>query len=299
MRDTIKPNIPGFISAILSHWVSLMSGGVAVVGLGLWERFAGYAIPRYTYLIIILMFIVLACFLAWKDARVEMRIFRVEAEKEQSLLQSQLDIKEIQLKSAVREQERLSQEQEEAKSNIAYLRSIIEPKLEIMFEEKEPYVEYVQERGRIGRNGFWKIYRVGVKNLSGDELYSVSVELENYEARNFENVPFRVMHNVSPPYRESFSMRPLRSEYVDIVMRAIEAEKGSGHKATLLCFTRSFGLANNIGLSKPVPLNIIASAAGAQPCRRRFTLYIDEKDQLQMKPADDELASDGGEAPSS
>ncbi len=292
MSDPIKPNLPNFIRAVLSHWVGLMSGGVIIVALGIWERVAKQNVPLYLYLIITLLFIVLACFLAWKDAHNEMRVMQAVAEKDQAILKSQVEIKDIQLKYATSDQEKLSQEHEEAKEYIAQLEERLAPKLDILFEEKIPYVEYVQERGRIGRGGYWKVYRVGVKNISEDELFGISVEIENFETqhRTYENIPLRMMYDVGlrGTARERFSLRPERTQYVDVVMREMHPEQGRDFKSTVMCFTKQFEITNDIGLMEPITLNLVASANGAKPCRKQFVVYVDDEDQLQMKPSGDE-----------
>lgn len=291
MSEPVKPSLHNFIRAVLSHWVGLMSGGVVIVALGVWERVAKQNVPLYLYLIITLLFVVLACFLAWKDAHNEMRVMQAVAEKDQAILKSQMEIKDIQLKYAANDQGKLSQENEEAKEYIAHLEERLAPKLDILFEEKIPYVEYVQERGRIGRGGYWKVYRIGVKNMSEDELYGVSVEIENFEMqrRTYESIPLRMMHDVGPRVtpRESFSLRPDRAQYVDVVMREMHPEQGREYKSTVMCFTKEFEITNNIGLAEPITLNLVASAKGAKPCRKQFVIYVDEQDQLQMKSKED------------
>lgn len=53
--------------AVLGQWVALMSGGIIIVLLALWERYKGYPIPRKFYLMIFAFFIPFAFFLAWRD----------------------------------------------------------------------------------------------------------------------------------------------------------------------------------------------------------------------------------------
>ena len=47
-----------------------------------------------------------------------------------------------------------------------YYRGKLTAKLELVFDDKMPFVEYVQERGRVGKSGCWKVFRVGVKNVA-------------------------------------------------------------------------------------------------------------------------------------
>ena len=56
-----------FLRAVLGHWVALMSGGIITVTLAVWERYKGYDVPGKLYAAIILFFVFLAGFLAWRD----------------------------------------------------------------------------------------------------------------------------------------------------------------------------------------------------------------------------------------
>jgi hypothetical protein len=196
-----------------------------------------------------------------------------------------------------KENERLKEEEKSAESYVEYLKSQLAPKLELLYEDQIPFVEYVQERGRIGKNGYWKVFRVGVKNLSEDQLHGVTVELEHFETakRTFENVPLRLMYDVGEvihrqqiydaPQRAEFSVRPGRTAYVDVVMREMHPAQGRNSKDTILCFTKTFNFVSGIGLMEPLTVTVIASAVGAKPERKEFTIYIDDEDQLQMKAA--------------
>jgi hypothetical protein len=211
-----------------------------------------------------------------------------------------------------KENERLKNEEKSAENYVAYLESRLAPRLELLFEDKTPFVEYVQERGRIGKNGYWKVFRVGVKNTSEDQLRGVTVELEHFETlrRTFESVPLRRMYDVGEviqreqiydaPQQAQFSVRPGRTAYVDVVMREMHPAQGTNHKDTILCFTKTFNFVNSIGLMEPLTVTVIASADGAQPERKQFIIYIDDEDQLQMKEADQAASSQNvGSIPSS
>lgn len=64
-----------------------MSGGIITISIGLFDRFSGASIPYIVYIGIILLFVFVACFLAWIDARQEMdRLSSEVAKKEQELL---------------------------------------------------------------------------------------------------------------------------------------------------------------------------------------------------------------------
>ena len=56
-----------FLRAVKEHWLTLMSGGVITVALGIVERLSGKNVPLWAYAIIVLAFVVLACYLAFRD----------------------------------------------------------------------------------------------------------------------------------------------------------------------------------------------------------------------------------------
>jgi len=61
-------NFTGFLHAIAKHWVALMSGGAAVVILGLFERFSGKDVPLWAYAFVTIGFVIIAAYLTWRDA---------------------------------------------------------------------------------------------------------------------------------------------------------------------------------------------------------------------------------------
>ena len=60
-------NAVAFLRAVKEHWLTLMSGGVITVALGIIERLSGKNVPLWAYAIIVLAFVVLACYLAFRD----------------------------------------------------------------------------------------------------------------------------------------------------------------------------------------------------------------------------------------
>jgi hypothetical protein len=61
-----------FGRAMLSHWLTLMSGGVIIVVLGIIERATGRNISWSIYIALICALIVIASFLAWQDKHREL-----------------------------------------------------------------------------------------------------------------------------------------------------------------------------------------------------------------------------------
>lgn len=58
-----------FIVAVATHWGALMSGGLIMVTLSLYERFSRRDVPFWLYLSVIAFFLFLACYFEWKKER--------------------------------------------------------------------------------------------------------------------------------------------------------------------------------------------------------------------------------------
>lgn len=89
--DSLKPSVRNFARAAGSHWVALMSGGIVTVMMGVSERVIGRNVPLNAYLIVILLFVILACYLAWRDERNASLTKQAESEKVIAELHGQLD----------------------------------------------------------------------------------------------------------------------------------------------------------------------------------------------------------------
>jgi len=62
-------SVGAFLWAVKDHWLTLMSGGIITVLLGVFERFSGKNVPLWVYVSILIFFAFLACYLAWRDAQ--------------------------------------------------------------------------------------------------------------------------------------------------------------------------------------------------------------------------------------
>src|SRR5215217_6177665 len=62
-------NALAFLRALKGHWLTLMSGGVITVALGIFERLSGKNLPLWVYAVIVLSFVVIASYLAFRDER--------------------------------------------------------------------------------------------------------------------------------------------------------------------------------------------------------------------------------------
>ncbi len=60
-------NIRSFLLTVLNHWVALMSGGIILVMLTLWERHSSRNVPSWFFWGIVVLMIFLAFYLAWRD----------------------------------------------------------------------------------------------------------------------------------------------------------------------------------------------------------------------------------------
>jgi len=65
-----------------------MSGGIITVALGMYGYLSGQSVPRWIYIPILVFFVVLACYLAWKDSQIELGKFgNKEARKRAFLIE--------------------------------------------------------------------------------------------------------------------------------------------------------------------------------------------------------------------
>jgi hypothetical protein len=90
---TLNSTFKGFLKAVGKHWVTLMGGGIGVVALGLFERFSGKIIPLWAYISILVFFVFVASYLAWRDERA-INIEAAQALK-QSLPKITIEIAEV------------------------------------------------------------------------------------------------------------------------------------------------------------------------------------------------------------
>ena len=59
-----------FLAAVFSQWLVLMGGAALITILGILERFRGKDVSVRLYLGIMALFVLYACFLAWRDERI-------------------------------------------------------------------------------------------------------------------------------------------------------------------------------------------------------------------------------------
>ncbi len=65
-------NVLAFIRAVLHHWLTLMSGGLITVALGIFNYLSPWPAPKWVYGVIMVLFVVMACYLAWRDAQIKL-----------------------------------------------------------------------------------------------------------------------------------------------------------------------------------------------------------------------------------
>lgn len=63
-----RTSLGAFLQAVGKHWLTLMSGGFITVALGLYERWSQTNVPIWAYAVIVVAFMLSACYLAWRDA---------------------------------------------------------------------------------------------------------------------------------------------------------------------------------------------------------------------------------------
>ncbi len=93
------PTFSVFCRAVAHHWGAIMSGFGLTLLTFLFEKISGSDIPYPVYVGIFVVFVFIACYLAWIDARQDMHRSSVEiSEKNQELLDAQELIKSKQKK---------------------------------------------------------------------------------------------------------------------------------------------------------------------------------------------------------
>jgi len=60
-------SLPQYLLALVDHWAALMTGGILIAILALFERARGQAVSWRAYLLIAVVCFFVASFLAWKD----------------------------------------------------------------------------------------------------------------------------------------------------------------------------------------------------------------------------------------
>lgn len=65
-----------FIRAVFTHWLTLMSGCLLIVLVGIFEHVTAASVPWAAYAVLVGMLAVAACFLAWRDKQRELEHVR-------------------------------------------------------------------------------------------------------------------------------------------------------------------------------------------------------------------------------
>lgn len=116
-----------FVRAIFSHWLTLMSGGVIIVAVGIYERVAGGNVPWSIYLSLICALIVIASFLAWRDKSHEVNRLKQELANEREPIRREFDAIRLRLLTSTLAPE-IAQELGNLKALILSRRELLERK---------------------------------------------------------------------------------------------------------------------------------------------------------------------------
>jgi hypothetical protein len=79
-------HVSDFVRAVSKHWVAVMSGGVVVVVLQLIERVFGKNVPIWLYGAVVLLLVLYAAYLVWRDERTSLLSANVLWNRERSTL---------------------------------------------------------------------------------------------------------------------------------------------------------------------------------------------------------------------
>lgn len=116
-----------FVRAIFSQWLTLMSGGVIIVAVGIYERVAGGNVSWSIYLSLICALVVIASFLAWRDRNHEVSELRQELAKEREPIRREFDAIRLRLLTTTLAPE-ITQELRNLKALILSRRELLERK---------------------------------------------------------------------------------------------------------------------------------------------------------------------------
>jgi hypothetical protein len=64
--------IGDFLRSLKNHWIALMGGGALVVLVGFSERVTGLIAPRWLFVTVVILLVVYASYLVWKDERIKL-----------------------------------------------------------------------------------------------------------------------------------------------------------------------------------------------------------------------------------
>lgn len=80
-----------FVRAIFSHWLTLMSGGLIIVAVGIYERATSRNVSWSIYVALICVLIVVSSFLAWRDKSHEIDELKQELANEREPIRREFD----------------------------------------------------------------------------------------------------------------------------------------------------------------------------------------------------------------
>lgn len=242
-------------------------------------------------------------------------VLRVIAERdaayanEKSKLESDIQVKDAQLEQERKAaEERLTAETSELKEAVEYLEERLTPKVEILFNDKPPYIEFQHLNiSRPGRNSeilYFRIWRIGVRNIGDSNVYELQAVLScRCEHKSLENIPLRTRHNPTPPFRQHFSLSssPDNIEYINVVMRREPDQRRANDRPVLICHAYNYESVDNRLCQGEARHEITITVFGhdSEPRSRGFLVYINEHDLLQMEPIDNQSLQNVGSVPSS
>ena len=140
------------------------------------------------------------------------------------------------------------------------------PKLEIVYEPHFPCVFDDHPMGRYE-------LRIGIKNVSSQELSRVKVQLDNvrYGTMQYHSLPLHVSRTkrlYDYPYQTEFSLNPGETEYLDLASRLKSNSWGS--------FSYSGGAPDHINEGKIFDFTITAMASEGEPLRRQAAISVSD-----------------------
>jgi len=88
-----------FIVSVLHHWQVLLTGGIVIAALTIYERYKKKALRWQTYFRLIVGFLIVAMFLAWRDEhQISQNLKTTQASSEATLREKEKRIEDLKVK---------------------------------------------------------------------------------------------------------------------------------------------------------------------------------------------------------
>jgi hypothetical protein len=171
----------------------------------------------------------------------------------------------IVVKAAYELQKETDKKKRDAEESIKSLEKRLEPKLNIEFERRQPFIESDSKD---------IFYRVLVKNISDNLVAGVIVKLENFRSGGRQYADFTLSTRASKEVE--FSLRPHDKEFIEVAGKPFQEK-----------VIHMRGVHNQEIPAATCHMNIVAYGNETPPCSKRARLEVDLNGFLDFKLEDD------------